>query len=122
MSNSFNKNKAFAPKNSKIRNIGLFTSEEFIRCFLEDSVKVELVDGVPSGVNRLRQKPIWCLVLIKHGPFDIQKSSILPLHDIVLLGCVWRKELMLEALLLKKSFNLRVLELCSIVASNLLDP
>jgi hypothetical protein len=28
---------------------------------------------------------------------------------------------MLDALLLKKSFNLRVLELCSIVASNLLD-
>jgi hypothetical protein len=28
---------------------------------------------------------------------------------------------MLDALLLKKSFNLRILELCSIVASNLLD-
>jgi hypothetical protein len=29
---------------------------------------------------------------------------------------------MLDALILKKSFNLRVLELCSIAASNLLDP
>jgi hypothetical protein len=28
---------------------------------------------------------------------------------------------MLDALLLMKSFNLRVLELCSIIASNLLD-
>jgi hypothetical protein len=37
------------------------------------------------------------------------------------LRCVGRRELMLDALLLKKSFNLRILELCPIVASNLLD-
>jgi hypothetical protein len=120
ISTSFNKNKEFAPKNSKIRNNGLFTSEEFIRCFLEDSVKVEMVDGVASGVNRFRPKLIHCFVLIKHGPCHIQKSSILSFHNTILLGCVWRRELMLDALL-KKSFNLRVLELCSIVASNLHD-
>jgi hypothetical protein len=84
-------------------------------------VKVESVDGVASGVNRLRPKPIRCLVLIKHGPRHIQESSFLSLHNTVLLRCVGRRELMLDALLLKKAFNLRVLELCSIVASNLLD-
>jgi hypothetical protein len=83
-------------------------------------VKIETVDGVAGGVNRLCPKSIWCLVLIKHGPHHIQKSSILPLHNTVLLRCVWRRELMLDALL-KKSFNLRVLELRSIVASNLFD-
>jgi hypothetical protein len=83
-------------------------------------VKVDSVDGVASGVNRLCPKQIRCLVFIKHGPCHIQKSSILSLHNTVLLGCVGRRELMLDALLLKKSFNLRVLELCSIVASNLL--
>jgi hypothetical protein len=46
--------------------------------------------------------------------------SFSPLHH--LLRCVGRRELMLDALLLlKKSFNLRVLELRSIVASNLID-
>jgi hypothetical protein len=30
ISTSFDKNKAFAPKNSKVRNIGLFPGEEFI--------------------------------------------------------------------------------------------
>jgi hypothetical protein len=84
-------------------------------------VKVESVDGVASGVNHLHPKPIRCLVLIKHGPCHIQKSFVLPLHNTVLLRCLWRRELMLDALLLKKSFNLRVLELRSIVASNLLD-
>jgi hypothetical protein len=84
-------------------------------------VKIESFDGVASGVNRLRPKLIRCLVLIKHGPRHIQESSILSLHNTVLLRCVGRRELMLDALLLKKSFNLRVLELRSIVASNLLD-
>jgi hypothetical protein len=84
-------------------------------------MKVEPVDGVASGVNRLYQKLTRCLVLFKHGPSHIQKSSILSLHNTILLRCVGRRELMFDALLLKKSFNLGVLELCSIVASNLLD-
>jgi hypothetical protein len=68
-------------------------------------VKVESVDGVAGGVNRLRPKPVQCLVLIKHGSCHIQKSSILPFHYTILLRCVGR-ELMLDALLLKKSFDL----------------
>jgi hypothetical protein len=84
-------------------------------------VKIESVDRVANGVNRLSPKPVRCLVLIKHGPRHIQESSILSLHNTVSLRCVRRRELMLDALLLKKSFNLRVLELRSIAASNLLD-
>jgi hypothetical protein len=34
-------------------------------------VKVESVDGVAAGVNCLGPKPVWCLVLIKHGPCHI---------------------------------------------------
>jgi hypothetical protein len=83
-------------------------------------VKVETVVGVAGDVNRLRPKLIRCLVLIKHGPCHIQESSILPLDNTILLRCIWRIELMLDSLL-KKSFNLRVLELGSIIVSNLLD-
>jgi hypothetical protein len=84
-------------------------------------MKVEPVDGVASGVNHLCPKLIRCLVFFKHDPRHIHKSSILPLHNIILLRCVGRRELMLDALLIKKSFNLRVLELRSIVASNHFD-
>jgi hypothetical protein len=35
-------------------------------------VKVEPVDGVAGGVNRLDLKPVRCLVLIKHGSCHIQ--------------------------------------------------
>jgi hypothetical protein len=52
-------------------------------------MKVESVDGVASGVNRLRPKKIRCFVLIKHGPSHIQKSSIPPLHNTILLRHVW---------------------------------
>jgi hypothetical protein len=84
-------------------------------------VKVEPVNGVAGGVNRLHPKLIRCLVFLKHGPCHIHKSSILSLQNTILMRCVGRRELMLDALLLKKSFNLRVLELCSIVSSNLFD-
>jgi hypothetical protein len=35
-------------------------------------VKLEPVDGVVGGVNRLSLKPVWSLVLIKHGPRHVQ--------------------------------------------------
>jgi hypothetical protein len=35
-------------------------------------VKVEPVDGVAGGVNRLSSKPIQSLVLSKHGPRHVQ--------------------------------------------------
>ena len=52
---------------------------------LEDLMKVEPVDGVASGVNRLHPKLIQCLVLFKHGPRHIHKSSVggLPLLKVL---------------------------------------
>jgi hypothetical protein len=35
-------------------------------------MKVEPVDGVAGGVNRLSPKPVRSLVLIKHGPRHVQ--------------------------------------------------
>jgi hypothetical protein len=69
-------------------------------------VKVEPVDGVAGGVNRLSPKPVRSLVRIKHGPCHVQYGSILPLHYTILLGYVGRRELMLDAPLLKKAFYL----------------
>ena len=69
-------------------------------------MKVEPVDGVAGGVNRLSPKPVQSLILIKHGPCHVQKSSILPLYYTILLRCVGRRELMLDALILKEAFDL----------------
>jgi hypothetical protein len=35
-------------------------------------VKVESVDGVASGVDCFRPKPVLSLVLIKHGPRHVK--------------------------------------------------
>jgi hypothetical protein len=46
-------------------------------------VKVETVNGIASGVNRLRPKLIRSLVLIKHGPNPKEFYSSSPLHHFV---------------------------------------
>jgi hypothetical protein len=38
-------------------------------------VEVESVDGAASSINRLRPKPIRCLVLIKHGPLEVCREK-----------------------------------------------
>jgi hypothetical protein len=43
-----------------------------LQCLLEDSMKVEPVDGVAGGVNRLSPKPVRSLVLIKYGPRHVK--------------------------------------------------
>jgi hypothetical protein len=63
-------------------------------------MKVEPVDGVACSVNCLSPKSVWSLVLIKHGPRHG------PLHYTILLRCVGRRELMLDALILKEGFDL----------------
>jgi hypothetical protein len=85
-------------------------------------VKVETVDGVASSVDCFRPKPVRSLVLIKHGPRHVKYSPILPLYYTILLWRVGRRELMLDALILKKAYYLRVLELHPVVASNLFYP
>jgi hypothetical protein len=83
-------------------------------------VKIESVDGVVGE-----------LIASTHNQSDVLYSSsmvlvisirvLFSLHNTILLRCVRRRELVLDALLLKTSFNLRVLELCPITASNLPD-
>jgi hypothetical protein len=35
-------------------------------------MKIQPVDGVADGVNRLGLKPVQCLVLVKHGSCHVQ--------------------------------------------------
>jgi hypothetical protein len=62
------------------------------------------------------------LVLSKHCPRHVDERSILPFHHSILLWCVGSEELVLDALLLKKFFNLKVLQFCVVVASYLFNP
>jgi hypothetical protein len=56
----------FAPKYTKIRNIGFVTSKEFVGGLLEKAVQIEPVYGMASCVHSFRPKPLRRLVLSKH--------------------------------------------------------
>ena len=81
-------------KYSKVANICLLTSYEFIGCLLQKLVKINTVDDVACSINGLRPELPWSLVLIKHRSGHLNKSSVLALRDAILLRCVRSRELM----------------------------
>jgi hypothetical protein len=69
-------------------------------------MQIEPVYGMAGCVRSFRPKPIECLELSKHRSRHVDKYSVLPLYHTVLLWCVGSGELVLDAFLLKKLFNL----------------
>jgi hypothetical protein len=51
MSTFLHQNVAFAPKYTKVRDIGFVTGKKFIRGLLEEAMKVEPVYGMASCVH-----------------------------------------------------------------------
>jgi hypothetical protein len=83
-------------------------------------MKIEPVYGMASRIYSFRPKPLWRLVLSKHCPCHVDERPILPLYYTILLWRVGSGELMLDAFLLKILFHLKIFELKSIIASDLL--
>jgi hypothetical protein len=106
MSTFLHQNVAFAPKYMKVRNIGFVTGKEFVGGLLEKAMQIEPVYGVAGCVHSFRPKPLGRLELSKHRSRHVDKRSVLPLYHTILLWCVGSGELMLDAFLLKKLFNL----------------
>jgi hypothetical protein len=109
-------NVAFAPKYTKVRDIGFVTGKEFVGGLLEETMQIEPVYGMASCVHSFRPKPLERLELSKHRPRHVDKRPVLPLYHTVLMWCVGSGELMLDTFLLKILLNLLVLELGPIVA------
>ena len=84
-------------------------------------VDVEAVDCMTSGVDCFGPKAIRGLVLIKRGSCGFNQSSILPVHNAILLRSVWSGEFMLDSFFIKKFFNICIPKFRAIVTSNMLD-
>jgi hypothetical protein len=56
---------AFAPKYTKIGNIGFVTSEKLISRLLKEAMKVETIYGMARRIHGFRPKPFRCLELSK---------------------------------------------------------
>jgi hypothetical protein len=81
---------------------------------------METVYGMASHIHNFQPKLFRRLVFSQHRPCHINERPIIPLHYTILLWRVASGELMLDALLLKVLFYLKIFELRSIVAPNLL--
>jgi hypothetical protein len=106
MSTFLHQNVTFAPKYTKVRNVGFVTSKEFVGGLLEKAMQIEPVYGMASCVHSFRPKPLERLKLSKHRPRHVDKCHVLPLYHTVLLWCVGSGELMFDAFLLKILLNL----------------
>ena len=119
MSTFLHQNVAFAPKYTKVRDIGFVTGKEFIGGLLEETIQIEPVYGVASCVHSFRPKPLGRLELSKHCSCQVDKRHVLPLYHTVLLWCVGSRELVLDAFFLEILLYLQILELRLVVASYL---
>ena len=106
MSTFLRQNVAFAPKYTKVRDIGFITGKEFVGGLLEETMQIESVYGVAGCVHSFRPKPLGCLELSKHRSRHVDKRHVLPLYHTVLLWCVGSGELVLDSLLLKVLLHL----------------
>ena len=93
----------------------------FIGSLAQILVDVETIDGMTCRVDCFGPKDIRSLVLIKHGSCDFNQCPILPLHNVILLWCVWSREFMLDFFFIKIFLNICVSEFRAIVTSNILD-
>ena len=78
-------NPTFSTEDFEITHIGLFVSEEFIHNLLEEFVKIYSVDDVAHSINCINLEATRRFVFIKHSASHLNKSSVLALHDAILL-------------------------------------
>jgi hypothetical protein len=83
-------------------------------------MKIKQVYGMASCIYNFRPKLLRRLVFPKHYPRHVDERLVLPIYYTILLWHVRSGELMLDALLLKILFHLKILKFRSIVASCLL--
>jgi hypothetical protein len=84
-------------------------------------VKIEAVDSMTCGVDCFGPIVVRSLVFIKHYTCHVNESMVLSLNHPILLRGIWSQKFMLDALLMKKLFNVSVAEFGAIVTSHLLD-
>ena len=78
-------NITWSTKYPKVGNIRLVTSDEFMRCFLQELMKINLVDDMAGSVNSFGPEPDRSFVLSKHSSGHLNKSTILSLNDTIVL-------------------------------------
>src|SRR4051812_37567171 len=84
-------------------------------------MKINLVDDMASSVNCFGPEPDRSLVFSKHNSGHLNKSTILSVNNTILLWCVCSREFMSKTIIIKKFFDMSILEFCTIITLNMLQ-
>src|SRR3954462_4710752 len=114
-------NETRSTKYPKIGHIRLVTSDKLMRSFLQELMKVNLVDDMAGSVDCFGPEPNWGLVFSKHCSGHLNKGTILPFNNTILLRCVSSREFMSEAIIIKKFFDVSIFEFSPIVTTDMLQ-
>src|SRR3954465_7376535 len=114
-------NETRSAKYPKIGHIRLVTIDKLMRSFLQELMKVNLVDDMAGRVDSFGPEPNCGLVFNKHCSSHLNKSMILPFNNTILLRCISSREFMSEAIIVKKIFGSRLFEFNPIVTSDMLQ-
>src|SRR3954463_9021395 len=73
------------------------------------------------NIDSFIPEPYRCLVFSNHSSGHFNKSSILPFNHTILLRCISCREFMSKTIGIKKIFDICILELCTIITSDMLQ-
>src|SRR3954466_11596144 len=73
------------------------------------------------SIDCFSPEPYQGLVFSKHSSGHFNKSTILPFNHTILLRCISCREFMSKTIGIKKIFDVCILELCTIITSDMLQ-
>jgi hypothetical protein len=104
----FIKDKALATIDMEVTHLGCATVNQLVTGFLFVDSKVDPVQNIACGIDRLSPEPSWSPMLIKHHPSHLKQSSIFPFHHTILGRHIQTRKLVFKTQVIAKGFETRV--------------
>src|ERR1044072_8900172 len=105
-------------KRMKVRDVGLFVLPQFIRSLIQNWSYRNSVLNITRCVYSFCPKVLCHVSLLNHGASHLLQSLILPLYNSILLWSSRAREIMGDAIRIKKILKVLVLKLSTMIASD----
>jgi hypothetical protein len=112
----FIKDKALATIDMEVTHLGCAIVNQLVTGFLFVDSKVDTVQNIACGIDRLSPEPSWSPMLIKHRPSHLKQSSVFPFHHTILGRHIETRKLVFKTQVIAKGFETRVSEFRAIVS------
>jgi hypothetical protein len=99
-----------ATKDMEVTHLRCATMHQLVAGFLLMHSKVDPVRNIAHGVHRLRPKPSWSPMLIKHHQSHHTQGIVFPFYNTILGRRIRTRKLMFNTQVIAKGFKTRVSE------------